>query len=87
MDKLKKLFKHDKSDADTKSNPSRTQGDAAPSSTTSAQAPETNTAANASHGTPSGVLMTTNHGDIVIALYSDKTPRVLLAFHRSEIPN
>jgi hypothetical protein len=34
-----------------------------------------NAAADAISEKPSGVLMTTNYGDIKIALYSDKTPK------------
>jgi hypothetical protein len=34
-----------------------------------------NAAAGAIPKKPSGVLMTTNYGDIKIALYSDKTPK------------
>ena len=76
MDKLKKLFKHDKTDSDVKSTP--TQGHAPPSSTSSAHAPQTSTATGAAIEKPSGVLMMTSHGDITIALYSDKTPKALL---------
>lgn len=84
MDKLKKIFKHDKSDDAT---PSRAQGGATPSSTTSAQAPQTNTAASTSQAAPSGVLMTTNYGDITIALYSDKTPKVLPSLGHTSTTN
>lgn len=77
MNKLKNLFKHDSSDSPTESAaPSHTQGGSAPASTTSAQAPQSGTATHVSSDKPSGVLMTTNYGDITIALYSDKTPRV-----------
>ncbi|KAJ4986329.1 cyclophilin type peptidyl-prolyl cis-trans isomerase/CLD [Stagonosporopsis vannaccii] len=79
MDKLKKIFKHEKSN-DSQSTHSRTQGDLAPSSTASAQAPQTNAAVSTSQATPSGVLMTTNYGDITIALYSDKTPKTCQNF-------
>ena len=75
MDKLKKIFKHDSSDSHTEA--SHTKGGAVPSSTESAQAPQiSNAAAIAIPEKPSGVLMTTNYGDITIALYSDKTPKV-----------
>lgn len=77
MDKLKKIFKHDKSSSDSKETPTRAQGDTAPSFTTSAQLPQTSATAGTSAETPAGVLLTTNHGDITIALYSDKTPKVL----------
>ncbi|KAJ8118114.1 hypothetical protein OPT61_g843 [Boeremia exigua] len=77
MDKLKALFKKDSSGSHAE--PSHTQGAAAPSSTTSAQAPE-NAAVAAIPEKPSGVLMTTNYGDITIALYSDKTPRTCQNF-------
>lgn len=72
MNKLKKIFKHDSSDSTPAS---KTQGQPAASATTSAQAPQANNAAVTPPGKPSGVLMTTNHGDITIALYSDKTPK------------
>lgn len=73
MDKLKKLFKHDSSDAHQES-AAATHTQTVPSTTTSAQAPQTSNA-----GVPeklSGVLMTTNFGDITIVLYSDKVPKV-----------
>lgn len=73
MDKLKKLFKHDSSDSHSQS-AAATHTQAAPSTTTSAQALQTSNAAIPDK--PSGVLMTTNYGDITIALYSDKTPKV-----------
>ncbi|KAL1607262.1 hypothetical protein SLS59_002225 [Nothophoma quercina] len=81
MNKLKNLFKHDSSDSPTESAaPSHTQGGSAPASTTSAQAPQSGTATHVSSDKPSGVLMTTNYGDITIALYSDKTPRTCQNF-------
>lgn len=82
MDKLKKLFKHDSSADESTSHsttPSHTQERSAPSSTTSAQAPQSSTSAGIASEKPSGVLLTTNYGDITIALYSDKTPRVCMS--------
>lgn len=73
MDKLKKLFKHDSSDAHQES-AAATHTQTAPSTTTSAQAPQTSNAGIPEK--PSGVLMTTNYGDITIALYSDNVPKV-----------
>jgi peptidyl-prolyl cis-trans isomerase-like 1 len=73
MDKLKKLFKHDSSDSHSDS-AAATHTQAAPSTTTSAQAPQSSNAAIPEK--PAGVLMTTNYGDITIALYSDKVPKV-----------
>lgn len=95
MDKLKKLFKHDKdepaqsSQSTTPSSTSTQQRSAAPSSTSSAPPPQSSTqssmpaAAAASNNAattdkPAGVLLETNYGNITIALYSDKTPRVSL---------
>jgi peptidyl-prolyl cis-trans isomerase-like 1 len=72
MDKLKKLFKHDSSDSHSES-AAATHTQAAPS-TTSAHAPQSSNAAIPEK--PTGVLMTTNYGDITIALYSDKAPKV-----------
>ncbi|KAF9691462.1 hypothetical protein EKO04_010550 [Ascochyta lentis] len=81
MDKLKKLFKHDSSSSPSESAPaSHTQERTAPTSTTSAQAPQSNASAGVSSEKPSGVLMTTNHGDITIALYSDKAPKTCQNF-------
>ncbi|KAJ4339307.1 cyclophilin peptidyl-prolyl cis-trans isomerase Cyp2 [Ascochyta clinopodiicola] len=76
MDKLKKIFKHDSSSSHSEpAAASHTQGTTAPTTTTSAQAPQSNTPAGHSSAKASGVLMTTNYGDITIALYSDKTPK------------
>ncbi|KAF3045758.1 Peptidyl-prolyl cis-trans isomerase-like 1 [Didymella keratinophila] len=77
MDKLKKLFKHDSTDSHSDS-AAATHTQAAPSTTTSAQAPQSNNAAFLER--PSGVLMTTNYGDITIALYSDKVPKTCQNF-------
>jgi hypothetical protein len=41
----------------------------------SSSSPQSSNAAGAISEKPSGVLMTTNYGDIKIALYSDKTPK------------
>lgn len=76
MDKLKKLFKHDSSDSHAKSTTASHTQEAAPSSTTSAQAPQSSNTAATSAEKPAGVLMTTNYGDITIALFSEKTPKV-----------
>jgi peptidyl-prolyl cis-trans isomerase-like 1 len=90
MDKLKKIFKHDKSDSSSSSaatTPSHTTERSTPATTThSAPPPQavsstpapaaTTTSAPVSKGPPAGVLLETNYGNITIALYSDKTPRV-----------
>ncbi|KAI5201508.1 hypothetical protein AUEXF2481DRAFT_44845 [Aureobasidium subglaciale EXF-2481] len=90
MDKLKKIFKHDKSDSSSSTTtPSHTTSErSTPATTTSsAPAPQTttsstpaaaataNTTAPVSKGPPAGVLLETNYGNITIALYSDKTPK------------
>jgi peptidyl-prolyl cis-trans isomerase-like 1 len=94
MDKLKKIFKHDKSDSSSSSaatTPSHTTERSTPAATTTHSAPPpqavsstpvapatTTSSAPVSKGPPAGVLFETNYGNITIALYSDKTPRVSL---------
>jgi peptidyl-prolyl cis-trans isomerase-like 1 len=79
MDKLKKIFKHDKEPEHASTT---TATSSTPSQTTSASAAQPATSSDgtaATSGLPAGVLLTTNYGDITIALYSDKTPKVRLA--------
>ncbi|GAB7341682.1 hypothetical protein MBLNU457_g0027t1 [Dothideomycetes sp. NU457] len=94
MDKLKKLFKHDKdqpAQSSQSSTPtSTTQQKSAPaSSTSSAPPPQSSTQSSAPAAAennaattdkPAGVLMETNYGNITIALYSEKTPRTCQNF-------
>ncbi|KAG9725715.1 hypothetical protein KCU86_g15636, partial [Aureobasidium melanogenum] len=91
MDKLKKIFKHDKHDSSSSSTattPSHTTAERNTAATTTSSAPppqtsSTTPSAAATTGTsaptrtskPDGVLLETNYGNITIALYSDKTPR------------
>ena len=81
MDKIKKLFKHDKDES-----PSSTPSQSATStSTSSAPPPQTSSISGAATSNaattdkPAGVLLETNYGNITVALYSDKTPRVSLS--------
>ncbi|KAI9741604.1 MAG: Peptidyl-prolyl cis-trans isomerase-like 1 [Claussenomyces sp. TS43310] len=85
MHKLKKIFKHGSSSGD---NTSKEQVPASStlrdpivtqpgSSTTSAAAPQRGTA---SSEPAKGVLITTNFGDITVALYADKTPKTCRNF-------
>jgi len=93
MDKLKKIFKHDKHDSSSSSTattPSHTTAERNNAATTTHSAPPpqavsstpapvtTTSSAPVSKGPPAGVLLETNYGNITIALYSDKTPRVSL---------
>jgi peptidyl-prolyl cis-trans isomerase-like 1 len=98
MDKLKKIFKHDKHDssssstATTPSHTTTTERSTPATTTHSAPPPQainstpapvaaSTPSAPVSKGPPAGVLLETNYGNITIALYSDKTPRV-----SSELP-
>ncbi|KAJ5902443.1 hypothetical protein N7495_002971 [Penicillium taxi] len=65
MDKIKKFFKHD-----SKSELSSTQ----------TQPSSTGSASQSSSARPSGVLLTTNYGDITIKLYSKQTPKTCKNF-------
>lgn len=86
MDKLKKIFKHDKSDTSSSStSPSHTTAERNTAATTTSSAPPpqhstpaaaSTTGAPSSKGPPAGVLLETNYGNITIALYSDKAPKV-----------
>jgi hypothetical protein len=76
MNRLKKLFKSDSStDKHHESQPQSTLGQ-------STSVPAQQSSATAGKES-SGVLLTTNYGDITIALYADKAPRVRYApdFH------
>ncbi|THW92637.1 hypothetical protein D6D15_03013 [Aureobasidium pullulans] len=85
MDKLKKIFKHDKSDSSSSStSPSHTTAERNTAATTTSSAPPpqhstpaaaSTTDALSSKGPPAGVLLETNYGNITIALYSDKAPK------------
>jgi peptidyl-prolyl cis-trans isomerase-like 1 len=83
MNKLKKLFKKDKDSSDSHAHSasaaSASPTQAAPSTTTSAPAPKTSNAVIPEK--PTGVLLTTNYGDITIGLYSDKAPKVCALLH------
>ena len=70
MKKLKQMLKSEKSESKT---------DSIPNSTTSSTQPQTSqqVLSNEPAKAAKGVLMTTNYGDITIALYSDETPKVL----------
>ena len=81
MDKIKKMFKSDKDES-----PSSTSSHSAASTSTSSAPPpqtsSTSAAASSNAATtdkPAGVLLETNYGNITIALYSDKTPKVSLS--------
>ncbi|TKA28165.1 Peptidyl-prolyl cis-trans isomerase-like 1 [Salinomyces thailandicus] len=84
MDKLKKLFKHDK---EGKEGASSTTSQAPPSETKSSSqpAPRQSNAAPSQGGASSsesaeGVVLHTNVGDITIALYRDQTPKTCQNF-------
>ncbi|KAL8793996.1 MAG: hypothetical protein Q9195_003402 [Heterodermia aff. obscurata] len=72
MKKLKQMLKSDKSESKTASQQS-------PNSTTSSNHPQTSQQT-LSNEPAKGVLMTTNYGDITIALYSDETPKTCKNF-------
>ncbi|KAG7006172.1 galactose oxidase [Physcia stellaris] len=68
MKKLKQMLKSDKSEKRTPAPTSQQQPSAPASSSQASQQP--------SSGEPAkGVLLTTNYGDITIALYADQTPK------------
>ena len=73
MKKLKQMLKSDKSES--RANPTTTSQQT-PNATTSSSQPQTSQQPLSSEPAK-GVLMTTNYGDITIALYSDETPKVL----------
>lgn len=86
MDKLKKLFKKDdETSHSTSTSQSTPTSSSQPTSTSTAPTSQTGatgatgtgaTSAGQSSGGAQGVLLTTNYGDITIALFADKTPRV-----------
>ena len=75
MKKLKQMLKSDKSESKTASTPTSQQ---TPSLTTSSSQPQTSQQT-LSNEPAKGVLITTNYGDITIALYSDETPKVIIS--------
>ncbi|KAL1305720.1 hypothetical protein AAFC00_007307 [Neodothiora populina] len=95
MDKIKKLFKHgDKAESTSHTTPTSTSTAQSTSTSSAAQSQPASSAttstggagagaAAASSGTsdsPSGVLLTTNYGDITIALFSEQTPKTCKNF-------
>ncbi|KAF1351372.1 cyclophilin-like domain-containing protein [Delphinella strobiligena] len=92
MDKLKKLFKKDDDTSHSTSTPHSTSTSSShPTSTSTAptsQAGATSAtgatsaaqSSRQSSGEAQGVLLTTNYGDITIALFADKTPRTAKNF-------
>ena len=69
MDKLKKLFKHDKGESAQSSSPAKADSSASKPSNAAA-------AGSSSNDIAEGVVMHTSLGDITIALYRDQTPKV-----------
>ncbi|KAK5201643.1 hypothetical protein LTR16_001955 [Cryomyces antarcticus] len=94
MDKLKKIFKHGDDDSSPSSHSqsqsqsySQSQSSAPSQSQMATSQPVSSTAQQTSTSTSSvrpenatGVLLTTNMGDITIALYKDKVPRTATNF-------
>ena len=76
MKKLKQMLKSDKSDKSESKTDSTPTNQRTPNSTTSSSQPQTSQQP-FSNESAKGVLMTTNYGDITIALYSDETPKVI----------
>ena len=74
MKKLKQLLKSDKSEK--QSTPTSQQQPTTTTSATHAHAHAQASQQSSSEGVARGVLLTTNYGDITIALYADETPKV-----------
>ncbi|GAB1733469.1 hypothetical protein NU195Hw_g9373t1 [Hortaea werneckii] len=73
MDKLKKLFKHDKGESAQSSSPAKAESSASKPSNAAA-------AGSSSNDIAEGVVMHTSLGDITIALYRDQTPKTCRNF-------